>query len=192
MPRAKPPTAAPPTSVREQPMTDHDTNSGSPLAGDVPAIAVPESDTATDAAAWARIDRALISTRKWLWVFVIFGCLFSAGASLLAIAVAVTWPAVESSRSLVDMSTREIVLELLMLGCLVVWALAALVATVGLLHWARAGRRQPTVRDLRSLVMGFQRQQLAWTAIVATSACGVAYMTLVLLALVTDPRWLNG
>lgn len=68
-------------------MTEQRANSGSPLAGLAPASAAQAdvappfaaltSDAAADAAAWARIDRALQSTRKWLWVFVIVAALVS-------------------------------------------------------------------------------------------------------------------
>ena len=68
-------------------MTEQRANSDSPLAGLAPAsaaqavvappFAAPTSDAAADAAAWARIDQALQSTRKWLWVFVIVAALVS-------------------------------------------------------------------------------------------------------------------
>ena len=79
-------------------MTEQRANSDSPLAGLAPAsaaqadvappIAAPTSDAAADAAAWARIDRALQSTRKWLWVFVVASCLFSAYAIAIVFALA--------------------------------------------------------------------------------------------------------
>ena len=170
-------------------------NSGAPLAGNAlantalantapantaPPIAAPTSDAAADAAAWARIDRALKNTRKWLWVFVV---LFIAAAAIVLLPVASLAEGRPPGAS--PMPTWERVFVIVMISLLSAWAIAAACCAVGLTRWALGNRRESRISDYASLVPALERQRLAWMAGAIAIGFGAAYFTVInILALV--------
>ncbi len=171
-------------------MTDQRANSGLPLEGLAPAsaaqadvappIAAPTSDAATDTAAWARIDRALQSTRKWLWVFVV---LFIAAAAIVLLPVASLAEGRPPGAS--PMPTWERVFVIVMISLMSAWAIAAACCAVGLTRWALGNRRGSRISDYASLVPALERQRLAWMAGAIAIGFGAASLTVInILALV--------
>ena len=158
-------------------MTDQDANSGSPLAGDVPgnaapdsaapASAAPTSDAAADAAAWARIDRALKSTRKWLWVFVVIFGAFASGALLVAVQGIVYWfnePA----------EVRD-VFDPLMVVSLSLWGFSLAICATGIATQAHATRRSISFTDYSALLAVARSQRRIWRWAAIALACGAMF-----------------
>jgi hypothetical protein len=135
-------------------MVDQPPKSGSQLTDAEPASAAPTSDTAGDAAAWARIDQALRSTRKWLWVFVVVTGAFACGALLVAVQGIVYW--------FNEPAEARDVFDPLMVVSLGLWGLASAMCAIGMAAQAHALRRSVSFEGYSTLLIVMRSQGRVW------------------------------